>query len=93
MNFLYIASAENVDVSRGMNTGLAALPLPDICELNARGESQPKSVIIQKIVVSISSLYFEVEKYLYATEDLPAASADVMERLEKEVQVLSRRNR
>lgn len=81
MNFLYIVSAENVDVSTGMNTGLAALPLPNICELNAGGESQPKCVITQKIVVSISSLYFGVEKYLRATEDLPAASVDVMERL------------
>lgn len=76
-----------------MNTGLAALPLPDTCELNAGGESQPKSVITQKIAVSTSSLYFCIEKYLYATEDLPAASVDVMERLEKGVQVLSRRNR
>lgn len=30
VNFLYIVSAENVNVSRGMESGLAALPLPNI---------------------------------------------------------------
>lgn len=39
VNFLYTVSAENVNVSQGMNTVLAALPLPNICELNAGGES------------------------------------------------------
>lgn len=85
-NFLYIVSAENVNVSRGMKTGLAALPLPAIWKLSARGESQLKSVVTREIAISISSLYFWVEKYLYATADLFAASADVTERLEKEVQ-------
>lgn len=36
---LYIVSAENVNVSRGRNTGLAALPLPAVCELTAGGQS------------------------------------------------------
>lgn len=90
VNFLYIVSAENVDASRGINTGPAALPLPNICELNAGGESQPNSTITQRTAVSMSSLYFGVEEYLHATEDLPAASVDVMARLGKGMQVRSR---
>lgn len=90
VNFLYIVSAENVDASGGINTGPAALPLPNVCELNAGGESQPNSTITQRTAVSMSSLYFGVEEYLHATEDLPAASADVMARLGKGMQVRSR---
>lgn len=58
MNFLYTVSAESVDVSGGINSGPAALPLPNICELNAGGESQPDSMITQIIAVSTSRLYF-----------------------------------
>lgn len=60
--FLYIVSAENVDVSAGIDTGQAALPLPSIYELSAGGESQPKSVVTQKIAVATSSLCFGVER-------------------------------
>lgn len=89
-NLLYAVSTVNVDASGGINTGPAALPLPNICELHAREESQPNSVITQVIAVSMSSLYFGVEEYLHATEDLPAASVDMMARLGKGMQVQSR---
>lgn len=46
--FLYIVSAENVDVSAGINTGPAALPLPSIYELNAGEKANPKVWLLRK---------------------------------------------